>query len=53
MRYAKLAKEVDLTEEEIEAYLDRIKSVITKEDYVLIEKILLSNKKIIDLIKNS
>ena len=53
MRYAKLAKEVDLTEEEIATYLERIKGVIPKEDYVLIEKILLSNTKIIDLIKNS
>lgn len=51
MNYAKLAKEADLTEEEIEACLGRIKGMMTKEDEVLIEKVLRSNKKIIDLIK--
>ncbi len=53
MNYAKLTKEIDLTEEEMEACINRIKGMMTKEDEVLIENILRSNKKIIDLIKNS
>jgi len=53
MRYDRPPKVVDLTEEEIEACINRIKGMMTKDDEVLIEKILRSNKKIIDFIKNS